>query len=136
VFVPDDTSLADPAIDLIALSGYRQVTDLHLVNLAARHGLRLVTFDHKAAPYWRATPRSFIPWLEPPSRRPPPIAVAARCCAVRRVSSRRYLPSAKIFAERIDGDSPAETAVRQMLDDVAHGARTLLKLDLRERRRW
>lgn len=36
------------------------------------------------------------------------------------------LSSAKSLAERIDGDSPAETAVRQMLDDVAHGARVVV----------
>ena len=36
------------------------------------------------------------------------------------------LSSARILAEQIDGDSPAETAVRQMLDDVAHGARIVV----------
>lgn len=45
VFLPDDSSLAEPAIDLIAMIGHRQVTDLHLVNLAARAGARLATFD-------------------------------------------------------------------------------------------
>jgi len=44
-FVADDTSLAEPAIDLVALIGHRQVTDLHLVNLAARGGLVVATFD-------------------------------------------------------------------------------------------
>jgi toxin-antitoxin system PIN domain toxin len=44
-FLADDTSLADPAIDLIGLRGHRQVTDLHLVNLAARNGAVLATFD-------------------------------------------------------------------------------------------
>ena len=47
VFLPDDSSLAQATIDLIGLAGYRQVTDLHLVNLAARHTARLVTFDAK-----------------------------------------------------------------------------------------
>lgn len=46
-FIADDSSLADPAIDLAGLVGHRQVTDLHLVNLAARHKLTLATFDAK-----------------------------------------------------------------------------------------
>ena len=45
LFVVDDTSLADPLIDLEPLVGTRQVTDFHLVNLAARKGMRLATFD-------------------------------------------------------------------------------------------
>lgn len=48
-FLPDDASFADPEIGLHGLVGLRQVTDLHLVNLAARHGARLVTFDAKIA---------------------------------------------------------------------------------------
>jgi len=44
-FVADDTSLVTPVIDTVALLGHRQVTDLHLVNLAASHGLVLATFD-------------------------------------------------------------------------------------------
>lgn len=44
-FLPDDTSLSDAQIDLRALVGTKQVTDFHLVNLAARHELRLATFD-------------------------------------------------------------------------------------------
>jgi predicted nucleic acid-binding protein len=49
VFLVDDTSLADPLIDLSGLMGHRQVTDLHLVNLAARHGAVLATLDHRIA---------------------------------------------------------------------------------------
>jgi len=45
VFLPDDTSLADPVIDLTGVVGHRQVTDAHLVNLAARHGVVLATLD-------------------------------------------------------------------------------------------
>jgi uncharacterized protein len=44
-FVPDATSLGDPVIDLGPLVGTKQVTDFHLVNLAARAGMRLATFD-------------------------------------------------------------------------------------------
>ena len=46
-FLADDTSLADPHIDLLGLGGARQVPDWHLLNLAARHGARLVTFDRR-----------------------------------------------------------------------------------------
>lgn len=46
-FVPDDSSLAVPAISTQPLVGYRQVTDFHLVNLAAAHGLTFATFDAK-----------------------------------------------------------------------------------------
>jgi toxin-antitoxin system PIN domain toxin len=44
-FISDDSSLSEPAIDLVGLVGHRQVTDLHLVNLAARSGTVLATFD-------------------------------------------------------------------------------------------
>jgi excisionase family DNA binding protein len=33
---------------------------------------------------------------------------------------------AKNLAQRLDGDTPVETAVRSMLDDVAHGARVVV----------
>jgi len=42
-FVPDDVSLTDA--DVPPVAGYRQVTDAHLLSLARRHGLPLVTFD-------------------------------------------------------------------------------------------
>jgi hypothetical protein len=44
-FVPDDSTLTDPLISLGHLVGTRQVTDFHLVNLAARQQMRLATFD-------------------------------------------------------------------------------------------
>jgi uncharacterized protein len=44
-FLSDDTSLADAAVDLRPLAGTKQVVDFHLVNLAARNGMRLATFD-------------------------------------------------------------------------------------------
>ena len=46
-FLPDDSSLADAQVDHVGLAGHRQVTDLHLVNLAAMHAAALVTFDHR-----------------------------------------------------------------------------------------
>lgn len=42
---PDDSSLTQPTIDTRVLAGHQQVTDLHLVNLAAAQGLVLATFD-------------------------------------------------------------------------------------------
>lgn len=43
---PCDASLLDPTvIDPRRVLGHRQVTDLYLLALAARHGGRLVTFD-------------------------------------------------------------------------------------------
>lgn len=44
-FLDDTTSFAVPRIDMRVLMGRRQVTDLHLVNLAATHGKKLATFD-------------------------------------------------------------------------------------------
>lgn len=44
-FLPDDTSLAEALVDLRALTGTSQVTDFHLVNLAARNRMHLATFD-------------------------------------------------------------------------------------------
>lgn len=46
-FLPDDSSLADPAVDPTAITGHRQVTDWHLLNLAVRHDAQLVTFDRR-----------------------------------------------------------------------------------------
>ena len=42
-FVADDVSITDG--DVPAIAGHRQVTDAHLVALARRHDMRLVTFD-------------------------------------------------------------------------------------------
>lgn len=42
-FVVDDVSIA--AADVPRVAGHRQVTDAHLLTLARRRGLRLVTFD-------------------------------------------------------------------------------------------
>jgi toxin-antitoxin system PIN domain toxin len=41
-FVADDVSIADA--DVPRISGHRQVTDAHLLTLARRRGMRLVTF--------------------------------------------------------------------------------------------
>jgi uncharacterized protein len=42
-FLSDDVSMSDR--DLPPIAGYRQVTDVHLLTLARRRGVRLVTFD-------------------------------------------------------------------------------------------
>lgn len=42
-FLVDDVSVASP--DVPVMTGYRQVTDAHLLTLARRHGARLLTFD-------------------------------------------------------------------------------------------
>jgi len=42
-FLVDDVSLADGDVPTIA--GHRQVTDAHLLTLARRQGLRVLTFD-------------------------------------------------------------------------------------------
>jgi toxin-antitoxin system PIN domain toxin len=42
-FLADDVSLTDADVPYIA--GYRQVTDAHLLTLARRSGIELVTFD-------------------------------------------------------------------------------------------
>jgi uncharacterized protein len=42
-FLTDDVSMGDRDVPTIA--GYRQVTDAHLLTLARRRGVRLVTFD-------------------------------------------------------------------------------------------
>ncbi|MFV0459998.1 MAG: TA system VapC family ribonuclease toxin [Actinomycetales bacterium] len=49
-WLSDDSSLADPDITTAVLVGHQQVTDFHLVNLAARHGLALATFDGAISP--------------------------------------------------------------------------------------
>ena len=42
-FLPDDVSLTDG--DVPDIAGHRQVTDAHLLTLARRRGVQLVTFD-------------------------------------------------------------------------------------------
>lgn len=44
-FLDDHTTLADPVVNTTVLMGHRQVTDLHLVNLAAHHSAVMATFD-------------------------------------------------------------------------------------------
>jgi toxin-antitoxin system PIN domain toxin len=59
-FLADDSSLADPAISLMPLAGHRQVTDFHLLNLAARHSATLVTFDRRLPTYLDPADRELV----------------------------------------------------------------------------
>ncbi|MDO5682411.1 MAG: PIN domain nuclease [Propionibacteriaceae bacterium] len=56
-FLADRTTLADPRVETRVLQGHRQVTDLHLVNLARAEGAVLATFD-----------RALLEWLDPRDR--------------------------------------------------------------------
>ncbi|CAN5419127.1 type II toxin-antitoxin system VapC family toxin [soil metagenome] len=50
VFWSDDVAIASaPEVDFDRVQGYRQVTDVHLLALAARNGGRLVSFDSALA---------------------------------------------------------------------------------------
>jgi toxin-antitoxin system PIN domain toxin len=60
VFVTDDSRLTEAVIDLSGLVGHRQVTNLHLVDLAARHGLVLATFDTRISPALLTADRSSV----------------------------------------------------------------------------
>jgi len=50
VFWPDNTSLTDNRAIIAHLTGPKQVTDTHLLNLAISYGGRLVTFDQRITP--------------------------------------------------------------------------------------
>jgi toxin-antitoxin system PIN domain toxin len=47
VFLADDASLGDSVISLERLASGKDVTDLHLVDLAARHGVVFATLDRR-----------------------------------------------------------------------------------------
>lgn len=53
VLLQESGTLADPVVHTTVLMGHQQVTDLHLVNVAAVHGATLATFD-AAIPTWLA----------------------------------------------------------------------------------
>ena len=47
-FIGDDISLLTPGrIDISAVSGHRQLTDVYLLALAVAHGFRFVTLDRR-----------------------------------------------------------------------------------------
>lgn len=59
-WIDDDASFADTVLDLRVLVGRRQVTDLHLVDLAARHGCVLTTFDAGIVEYLAPADRPHV----------------------------------------------------------------------------
>lgn len=59
-FLDDTTSLVAPAIDLVRVAGYRQVTDAHPVNLEAAHDCRLATLDRGLADMLEADDRRHL----------------------------------------------------------------------------
>lgn len=56
-FLEDSTSLCAAHVDTSVLMGHKQVTDLHLVNVAASHGAVLASFD-----------AAMVGWLAPADR--------------------------------------------------------------------
>jgi toxin-antitoxin system PIN domain toxin len=65
-FLTDDVSLSDS--DVPAISGHRQVTDAHLLTLARRHGVRLVTFDAGTLTLGQARDVELLTVLQPRQR--------------------------------------------------------------------
>jgi toxin-antitoxin system PIN domain toxin len=59
-FWPDDTRLLEPVIEFDVLGSHLQVTDVHLVLLAAKREGRLVTFDRGIAKTFPARERDVI----------------------------------------------------------------------------
>jgi toxin-antitoxin system PIN domain toxin len=64
-FWPDDTSFDKPHINLMMLTGHRQITDFHLVNLAAARGGVLVTLDQRLPPSLAQGDRHHVKVLTP-----------------------------------------------------------------------
>lgn len=62
-FLPDGSSLADPRIETGGLATTNQVTDLHLVNLAAESGAVLATLDSTIPSYLTEPDRAFVALL-------------------------------------------------------------------------
>ena len=60
LFWSDGASLAEPVVRVTQLQGPRQVTDLHLFNLAVSGGARFVTCDAKFAESLRAVERKHL----------------------------------------------------------------------------
>lgn len=59
-FFADATSLANPRIDTSYLFGHQQVTDFHLVNLAASSDALLATFDRRIAEALAPDDRKYV----------------------------------------------------------------------------
>jgi toxin-antitoxin system PIN domain toxin len=59
-FVADDSSLAEALVSMTTLVGRNQVTDFHLVNLAACNGAVLASFDSRIVEALRPADRRHI----------------------------------------------------------------------------
>ena len=57
---PDDTRNVAKTPFMYALTGYKQVTDLHLLAIAASHSARLVTFDTRIEAALRPADRKHL----------------------------------------------------------------------------
>ncbi|RPF21125.1 TA system VapC family ribonuclease toxin [Myceligenerans xiligouense] len=64
-FWRDDTSLAEPLVDTTRMVGHKQVTDFHLLNLAAHYNGVLVTLDGKLERALSPADRKHILTLQP-----------------------------------------------------------------------
>lgn len=64
-FWPDSAQLVDPHLDLSRLAAHNQVTDAHLVVLAAGMGGRLVTFDAGVPELLQPTDRHLVELVRP-----------------------------------------------------------------------
>lgn len=65
VFWPDGASLDAPRLGLGGLVGFKQVTDWHLLNLAAQVGGHLVTLDAKIENALRSAEKHLVHTLRP-----------------------------------------------------------------------
>lgn len=59
-FVPDASSLADPLVSMGRVATTRQITDVHLVNLAATTGWTLATLDKGIAEMLEPSDRNHV----------------------------------------------------------------------------
>lgn len=59
-FVADDARLTESVINLDPMAGTNQVTDFHLINLAASHGFCFLTFDGSARRALHAADRHHV----------------------------------------------------------------------------
>lgn len=59
-YLADDSSLADPAIDISRMVTSKQVTDIHLVNLAVLRGAVLATLDMAIPSYLSKAERRHV----------------------------------------------------------------------------
>ncbi|MDR0366383.1 MAG: hypothetical protein LBH68_06125, partial [Bifidobacteriaceae bacterium] len=64
---PDDTTNVAKTAFMYALTGHRQVSDLHLLSLAAFHGGRLVTFDKRITAALRPAHQKHLAVLSGPA---------------------------------------------------------------------